>query len=113
MKTRRSYWTKRIKISLSDSLILSQFFRVQRGRAVDFSIVLMARIDKRWRYIKRCDSTKKHGNVPHCHIYKLNGKFHIENIGKKSDNLGVLARAIIDDINDNYETILENFRYSN
>lgn len=112
-KKRYKYWTKKITILQSESISLIQCFRIQKGMgAVDFSVVLKTKIDERWHFIKRCDSSKKHDSVPHCHIYKLNGKQHREVIGAKNSNLGNLAKAIVDDISDNYEEILENFKHS-
>lgn len=113
MKIDRRYWTKKIYIPLgTNDAILWQCFKLSRGKAVDFSVVLRVKIRGAWRFVKRCDASKKHNSVPHCHVYKVNGKQHTENVGIRGANLGVLAKAIIDDIRDNYETILENFKYS-
>ena len=106
------YWTKKIRYPFGEELSLLLCLKVEKGRAVDFSIVFKVKIGNKWHFIKRCDSTKKHDRQPHCHIYHLKGGERREIIGDNRMNLGTLAKAILDDIRENYEKIIENYKYS-
>lgn len=111
MKQRR-YWTKKITIPIADDVDLRLYLRIEKGKARYFSIIFRKKFGRRWRMIKRCDNTKQHGGVPHCHIYKANGRKHREIIADKNSNLGTVADNIINDLQRNYRGVFDNYQYS-
>src|SRR5579862_1880550 len=104
---KKPYWTKTIDYSIAKDVDLKLRLHKVRGKLETFSLVFKYKLDGKWHMIKRCDNTKVHGGLPHCHIYKINGKQTREIMGDKGDNMGVIADAILRDLKKNYPKVVE------
>jgi hypothetical protein len=62
--------------------------------------------------VKRCDNSELHGGIPHCHLYKIGGIETKENVGDAKDNMGIIAALLVEDLKQNYEKVVENYKYS-
>jgi hypothetical protein len=112
MKSTR-YWHKIITYSVTEDVDLELCLRKRRGKLERFSLVFRYKINGRWRTIKRCDNTLMHGGIPHCHIFKMNGRESKVIVGDKKDNMGKIAAAILEDIKKNYPKVVENYKFNN
>jgi hypothetical protein len=112
MKSTR-YWHKIIRYSVAEDVDLKLCLRKQHGKLERFSLVFRYKISGKWHTIKRCDNTRVHGGIPHCHIYKIKGKQAKEIVGDKKDNMGIIAAAIINDLKKNYIKVVENYKFNN
>lgn len=113
MDTSRRYWTTHYLLSFEEELELRVCFRVLRGKVDAFSIVLRKKEGNDWYTVKRCDNTKIHGSVPHCHIYKRKGKKYVQFFDETTIDCGTIATNLIEDFKTRYHTIVENYEYSN
>lgn len=110
MKKKKKYWSKTFTIKLAEDIKLVENFRMERGKAKGFSLILRKRFANKWYTIRRWDNTPIHHSIPHCHHYKKGtGKKHRELIGEENSDIGKLVREITDHIKENYTKIVNNY----
>lgn len=106
------YWHRIIRYPVADDVDLELCLRKRRGTLERFSLIFRYKINGRWRMIKRCDNSELHGGIPHCHFYKIGGSETKENVGDAKDNMGIIAAILVEDLKQNYEKVVANYKYS-
>jgi hypothetical protein len=113
-KNKKVYWDKIIDYrDFGDGNVdLKLLLRRRNGKLERFSLVFKYKFEGDWQTVKRCDNSEVHQGVPHCHIYKTKGPPSLVIVGDITDNMGKVSRRLTQEIKENYEKIVANYKHS-